>query len=97
MQLSYLTHPHTHTCKEYNTYPTLIKLKNLEAVKDLPKLSKPLDSVCKPCLVGKLTRTRFKSKELYVNRETTPISSYGFIWTIKTRRHREGKLLHADH
>jgi hypothetical protein len=20
--LSYLTHPHTHTCKEYNTYPT---------------------------------------------------------------------------
>jgi hypothetical protein len=22
MQSSYLTHPHTHTCKEYNTYPT---------------------------------------------------------------------------
>jgi hypothetical protein len=75
----------------------LIKLKNLEAVKDLPKLSKPLDSVCKPCQVGKLTRTWFKSKELYFNRETTPISSYGFMWTIKTGRHREGKLLHVDH
>jgi hypothetical protein len=64
----------------------LIKLKNLEAVKDLPKLSKPQDSVCKPCQVGKLTRTRFKSKELYFNRETTPISSYGFMWTIKDRK-----------
>jgi transposase InsO family protein len=40
----------------------LIKLKNLEAVKDLPRISKPQDSVCKPCQVGKLTRTQFKSK-----------------------------------
>jgi hypothetical protein len=35
----------------------LIKLKNLEAVKYLPRISKPQDSVCKPCQVGKLTRT----------------------------------------
>jgi hypothetical protein len=40
----------------------LFKLKNLEAVKDLPRISKPQDSVCKPCQVGKLTRTQFKSK-----------------------------------
>jgi hypothetical protein len=40
----------------------LIKLKNLEAVKDLPKISKPQDSVCKPCQVGKQNRTQFKSK-----------------------------------
>jgi hypothetical protein len=39
----------------------LIKLKNLEAVKDLPRISKPQDSLCKPYQVGKLTRTRFKS------------------------------------
>jgi hypothetical protein len=38
-----------------------MKLKNLEAVKDLPRISKPQDSVCKPCQVGKLTRTQFKS------------------------------------
>jgi DNA-binding transcriptional MerR regulator len=40
----------------------LIKLKNLEAVKDLPRISKPQDFVCKSCQVGKLTRTQFKSK-----------------------------------
>jgi hypothetical protein len=40
----------------------LIKLKNLEAVKDLPRISKPQDSMCKPCQVGKLTKTQFKSK-----------------------------------
>jgi hypothetical protein len=40
----------------------LIKLKNLEAVKDLPRISKPQDSMCKPCQVGKQNRTQFKSK-----------------------------------
>jgi hypothetical protein len=40
----------------------LIKLKNLEVVKDLPRISNPQDYVCKPCQVGKLTRTQFKSK-----------------------------------
>jgi transposase InsO family protein len=40
----------------------LMKLKNLEAVKDLQRISKPQDSMCKPCQVGKLTRTQFKSK-----------------------------------
>ena len=35
----------------------LIKLKNIEAVKDLPRISKPQDSMCKPCQVGKLTMT----------------------------------------
>jgi hypothetical protein len=40
----------------------LIKLRNSGAVKDLPKISKPYDSVCKPCQIGKLTRTQFKSK-----------------------------------
>ena len=40
----------------------LIKLKNLEAVKDLLKISKPQDLVCKPCQAGKQNRTQFKSK-----------------------------------
>jgi hypothetical protein len=43
-------------------FDQLIKLKNLEAIKDLPRISKPQDSMCKPCQVGKLTRTQFKSK-----------------------------------
>jgi hypothetical protein len=40
----------------------IIKLRNNGAVKDLPKISKPYDSVCKPCQIGKLTCTQFKSK-----------------------------------
>jgi hypothetical protein len=40
----------------------LIKIKNIEAVKDLPRISKPQDSMCKPYQVGKLTKTQFKSK-----------------------------------
>ena len=40
----------------------LIKLRNNGAVKYFPKISKPYDSVCKPCQMGKLTRTKFKSK-----------------------------------
>jgi hypothetical protein len=35
----------------------LVKLKNLEAVKYLPRISKTQDYMCKPCQVGKLTRT----------------------------------------
>jgi hypothetical protein len=35
----------------------LIKIKNLEAVKDIPRILKPQDSMCKPCKVGKLTMT----------------------------------------
>jgi transposase InsO family protein len=40
----------------------LIKLKNIEATKYLLRISKPHDSMCKPCQVGKLTRTPFKAK-----------------------------------
>jgi hypothetical protein len=40
----------------------IIKLRNNGAVKDLPKISNPYDSICKPCQIGKLTCTQFKSK-----------------------------------
>jgi hypothetical protein len=40
----------------------IIRLRNNGAVKYLPKISKPYDSVCKPCQIGNLTRTQFKSK-----------------------------------
>jgi hypothetical protein len=35
----------------------IIKLRNNGAVKDLSKISKPYDSICKPCQIGKLTHT----------------------------------------
>jgi hypothetical protein len=41
----------------------IIKLRKNGAVTDLPKISNPYDSVCKPCQIGKLTRTQFKSKK----------------------------------
>jgi hypothetical protein len=40
----------------------IIKLRNNGAVKDLPKILNPYDSVCKSCQKGNLTRTQFKSK-----------------------------------
>jgi transposase InsO family protein len=40
----------------------IIKLRKNRAVKDLSKISKPYESVCKPCQIEKLTRTQFKSK-----------------------------------
>ena len=40
----------------------IIKLVNNAEVRDIPKISKPYDSFCKPCQMGKLTRTQFKSK-----------------------------------
>jgi hypothetical protein len=40
----------------------IIKLKNNGAVKDLPKISKPYDSVYNPCQIGNLTHTQFKIK-----------------------------------
>ena len=40
----------------------IIKLVNNGKVNDLPKISNPYDSICKPCQMGKLTRTQFKSK-----------------------------------
>ena len=40
----------------------IIKLLNNGVIRDLPKISNPYDSVCKPCQMGKLTRTQFKFK-----------------------------------
>ena len=40
----------------------IIKLVNNGAVKYLPKISNPYDSICKPCQMEKLTHTQFKSK-----------------------------------
>jgi hypothetical protein len=40
----------------------IIKLRNNGIVKDLLDISNPYDSICKPCQIGKFTRTQFKSK-----------------------------------
>ena len=45
----------------YLNFDHIIKLVNNDVVKYLPKISNPYDYVCKPCQMGKLTRTQFKS------------------------------------
>jgi hypothetical protein len=44
-------------------FDNLIKANKKEAVRDLPKVIKPSDSICKHCQIGKQTRVRFKTKE----------------------------------
>jgi hypothetical protein len=40
----------------------IVKLNNEGALKDLPRIYKPRNSVCESCQVGKLTHAQFKSK-----------------------------------
>jgi hypothetical protein len=42
----------------------IIKLRNNGVVKHLPKISRPYESICKPCKIGKFTHTQFKSKKI---------------------------------
>jgi hypothetical protein len=44
-------------------FDNLIKANEKKAVRDLPKVIKPSDSICKHCQIGKKTRVRFKTKE----------------------------------
>jgi hypothetical protein len=41
----------------------LIKISRKEAVKEMYKIPKPVNTLCENCLQGKQTRTKFKSKE----------------------------------
>ena len=44
-------------------FDNLVKISKKEDVRDLPKIVKPLNSVCKHCQHGKKTRDNFKTKE----------------------------------
>ena len=44
-------------------FDNLVKISKKEAVRDLPKILKPLNSVCRHCQHGKQTRSNFKTKE----------------------------------
>jgi hypothetical protein len=53
-----------HTRLGHLNFDHIIKLRNNGAVKDLPKISNPYDSVCKPCQIGNLNHSQFKSKKI---------------------------------
>ena len=44
-------------------FDNLVKISKKEAVRGLPKIVKPLNTVCKHCQHGKQTRVSFKTKE----------------------------------
>ena len=44
-------------------FDNLVKISNLEAVRNLPKITKPSNPICRHCQLGKQTRVRFKTKE----------------------------------
>lgn len=46
------------------SFDNLVQISKKEAVRDLSKLEKPADIVCKDYQMGKQTRTSFKSKDL---------------------------------
>ena len=44
-------------------FDNIVRISKKEVVRDLPKIVKPLNSVCKHCQHGKQTRAIFKTKE----------------------------------
>ena len=44
-------------------FDNTVKISNLEVVRNLPKITKPLNPICRHCQLGKKTRVRFKTKE----------------------------------
>jgi hypothetical protein len=44
-------------------FDNLVKVNKRETVREMPNISKPTNILCKHCLQGKHTKTKFKSKE----------------------------------
>ena len=44
-------------------FDNLVKISKKQAVRELPKIKKPLNNVCEHCQHGKQTRVEFKTKE----------------------------------
>ena len=44
-------------------FDNLVKVSKREAVREIPQITKPTNTLCKHCQQGKQTKTRFKSKE----------------------------------
>jgi hypothetical protein len=45
-------------------FDTLIKYNEKKEVRNMPKVIKPSDSICKHCQIGKKTRVRLKKKSI---------------------------------
>jgi hypothetical protein len=47
----------------YIQFDNLIKVSKKEAVREMPQITKPTNTLCRHCQQGKQTKTGFKSKE----------------------------------
>jgi hypothetical protein len=45
-------------------FDNLVKVSKKEAVREMPQITKPTNTLCKHCQQGKKTKTRFKSKNI---------------------------------
>jgi hypothetical protein len=49
-------------------FDNLFKVSKKEAVREMPQITKPTNTLCKQCQQGKKTKTKFKSKEYSTTR-----------------------------
>jgi hypothetical protein len=49
-------------------FDNLVKVNKREAVREMPQITKPTNTLCKHCQQRKQTKTRFKSKEYSTTR-----------------------------
>jgi hypothetical protein len=49
-------------------FEKLVKVRKKEAVREMPQITKPINTLCKQCQQGKQTQTRFKSKQYSMTR-----------------------------
>jgi transposase InsO family protein len=49
-------------------FDNLVKFSKREAVREIPQITKPINTLCKHCQQGNKTKTRFKSKEYSTTR-----------------------------
>ena len=62
-------------------FDNLIKSNKKEAIRDLPKVIKPSDSICKHFQIGNQTRVRFKTKENFTKKPLELIHTDLFVPT----------------
>ena len=55
-------------------FDNLVKISKLGAVRNLPKIIKPSNPICKHCQLGKQTRIQFKTKEQVADIFTKPLN-----------------------
>ena len=57
-------------------FEKLVKLNKTQAVRDMPRISKPTNTICNPCQHDKKTRVSFKEKEYSTSNALELVHTY---------------------